>query len=272
MMTDKAVIMARGLGTRMRREDQQRQVVLSADQARAAERGLKAMMPIERPFLDYVLTQLADAGITKACLVIGPEHQQIRDYYQSIDTRRLQISFAEQAEPRGTADALAAAESFVGDSQFLCINGDNFYPREALLALQKMYGPGLIGFQKDALVALSNIPAERINRFGAVVADADSNLTRIIEKPDPATAASLGPDITISMNCWRFTPLIFQACRHIGPSPRGELELTDAVQYAVEHLEQQFRLLPMRLGVLDLTSRDDVGPVARRLRGTEVSL
>src|SRR6185503_20370478 len=93
----KAVILARGLGSRMRRED--RASTLNASQRAIADTGMKAMIPIARPFLDYVLSALADAGFRAACLVIGPEHQAIRDYYASLRTQRIRIGFAVQADP-----------------------------------------------------------------------------------------------------------------------------------------------------------------------------
>ena len=127
---DKAVILARGLGTRMRR--QEGDVELSQEQKAAADSGQKAMIRFGRPFLDYVLADLAEAGYRKVCLVIGPEHKEIRDYYGALKTSRLTIDFAIQQEPRGTADAVAAAEKFGGEDHFLAINSDNLYPHEAL--------------------------------------------------------------------------------------------------------------------------------------------
>ena len=73
------MILARGLGSRMRREDG---AALDPAQASVADTGVKAMIPIGRPFLDYVLSGLADAGCDAVCLVIGPEHGVVRDYYR----------------------------------------------------------------------------------------------------------------------------------------------------------------------------------------------
>ncbi len=78
--------------------------------------------------------------------------------------------------------------------------------------------------------------------------------------------------IYVSMNCWSFGPAIFGACAAIGPSPRGELELTDAVQYAIDELGVRFRVLPFHEGVLDLSSRSDIRGVVAGLRGIEVRL
>src|SRR6516225_6988815 len=76
----KCVILSRGLGTRMRREDPG--AALDASQSAAADAGLKAMIPIGRPFLDYVLSGLANAGFQQACMMIGPENQSVSEYYE----------------------------------------------------------------------------------------------------------------------------------------------------------------------------------------------
>ena len=79
-MTFRAVILARGLGTRMRQAEGG--ATLAGEQAVAADAGLKAMIPIGRPFIDYILSALADAGIEEACLVIGPEHASVRLHFE----------------------------------------------------------------------------------------------------------------------------------------------------------------------------------------------
>ncbi len=70
----KAVILARGLGTRMRHEDPE--TTLAPEQAAIADAGLKAMIPVGRPFLDYVLSGLADAGFSDVCIVVAPRPQR----------------------------------------------------------------------------------------------------------------------------------------------------------------------------------------------------
>ena len=119
---DKVVVLARGLGTRMRRNDAAAQV--DGRQAAVAEAGIKALIPIDRPFLDYVLSAAADAGYRHVCLVIGPEQEAIREYYGGkVAAEKLDFTFACQPEPKGTADAVAAAEAFAGDDPFV---GDQF--------------------------------------------------------------------------------------------------------------------------------------------------
>jgi len=267
---DKAVVLARGLGTRMRRADPAAR--LTARQARAAEAGLKALIDVGRPFLDYGLTALADAGYRRACLVVGPEHDELRDYYgRQVRPARLEISFAVQQTPRGTADAVLAAEQFAGGEPFLVVNCDNYYPVNALAALRRLRTPGLVGFGREGMLAGGNIPPERVPRFAIIRDDGAGWLAEIVEKPDEQRLASLPQPLRLSMNCWRFDGRIFAACRAIAPSARGELELPDAVQHAMAAGGVRFRVVPCEQAVLDLTSRADVPAVAALLAGVKVS-
>jgi dTDP-glucose pyrophosphorylase len=244
---------------------------LVREQAAAADTGLKAMIPIGRPFLDYVLSALADAGFTEACLVIGPEHQQIRDHYGQIAPTRIDIAYAEQPLPLGTADAVLAAEGFAGDQPFVVINSDNYYPSAALKELQGVDEPAIVAFDRETLVREGNAPRERVGRFGALELGPDGYLIRVVGDPERARA-STGGKIYASMNCWLFTGEIFRACREVAPSPRGELELTRAVQLAIDDLGMRFRVLFSRRPVLDLSSRGDIVKVAERLSVAKVRL
>jgi len=268
---DKAVVLARGLGTRMRKAAAA--AALDENQAAIAAMGLKAMIPIGRPFLDYVLSAVADAGISQVCLIIGPEHDLMRQYYgEKLKPRRLSIHFAVQAEPRGTADAVAAAEGFAGRDDFLAINSDNYYPVTAIRRLRQLDGPGVALFDWEALASAGGFSSDRLRKFSVGVVDSEGLLRKILEKPDQQTLDSLPKPLGVSMNCWRFGPAIFEACRAIGPSPRGEYELTDAVQHAIDHLGVQFRAITVSEPVLDLTNREDIVTVGSRLAGKEVDL
>jgi len=260
----KAVVLARGLGKRMR--ESSAAVALDEAQATVAESGVKAMMPFKRPFLDYLLSALADAGYEHACLVIGPEHEAIRSYYSvQAPPRRIRVHFAVQPAPRGTADAVLAAESFVAGEDFLTINSDNYYPVSALRALRLLGEAGTALFEGHVLISAGGIPPERICKFAVCEIDADGYLVRIIEKPSEASGVSATGDALISVNCWRFSPAIFDACRRTPVSPRGELELPDAVEKAMHDLGVRFRVVRCSDGVLDLSSRTDVASVAQKL-------
>ena len=225
-------------------------------------------MPIgEHRLIDYSLSALADAGIERAVLVVGPEHEDFRRHIDSLERTRLTIDLAVQVNPLGTADAVLSAEAAVGEESFLMVNGDNYYPRQVLHDLARHRGNALAGFDRAALVAESNIPAERIAAF-ALVRARNGALEEIVEKPSAEVVRAAGPHAPVSMNAFRFTPEIFAACRRITPSPRGELEIVDAVRA----LPGPVSVLSATGGVLDLSRREDIAEVEARLSGTEVSL
>jgi glucose-1-phosphate thymidylyltransferase len=241
-----------------------------AQEAHARE-GLKGMIAVGRPFLDYVLSGLADAGYTRVCLVVGPEHHAVREYYLGAGRpKRVTVEFAVQERPLGTADAVLAAEEFSPDERFLVVNADNLYPRAALEALRRLDGPGLAGFGRSGLLHGGLIPPERIRAFALIEVDADDYLTRIVEKPDAETAESFGANPLVSMNAWILPPSIMASCRAIAPSPRGELELQDAIRHNMREAGERYRVLPFNEVVIDLSTRADVPVVEEFFRGREV--
>ena len=262
----KAVILARGLGKRMRQNDDEAR--LDPAQAAAADSGVKAMVPVGRPFLDYVLSALADAGFTRACLVIGPEHGAVREYYQHLRPSRIEVRFSIQQEPIGTANAVLAAKEFAGADEFLVINSDNYYPTDVLQAVQCLSQPGTVLFEAASLVRHSNIPEERLRAFASCVVDLEGYLVEIAEKPsdDDFGAAKL-----VSMNCWRFGLEIFSACRDVPLSPRGEYELPLAVRVGIQR-GMKLRAAISQGGVLDLSRRSDIATVTERLNYVQVAL
>lgn len=259
----RAVVLARGLGTRMRSADSS--VRLTDAQQRAADEGLKAMMPIGgRPFLDFLLSALGDAGISHVAIVVGPDHELARGYYRvTAPPARIDVDFVVQREPLGTADAVLAAETWVHNEAFLVTNGDNLYPADALRALASLDEPGLTGFDREALLTSSNIEPERIRAFALVEPDEEGYLKRIVEKPGPD---DVGPGALVSMNCWRFDGRIFDACRGVPLSPRGEYELPSAAALAMER-GLRFKVVRARGPVLDLSHRADAAELSRRLAG-----
>jgi glucose-1-phosphate thymidylyltransferase len=263
----KCVILARGLGRRMQKEDNAAQ--LDAAQTAAADSGVKAMIPVGRPFLDYVLSSLADAGFSLACLVVGPEHLVMRQYYgHNVRPTRIAVTFALQAEALGTANAVLAAEEFAGPDEFLVINGDNYYPPEALQQIQCLGQPGAVLFEAAALVRHGNVSGDRIRAFASCVVDSDGFLSAIVEKPESPGAGSDDSKL-VSMNCWRFGPAIFSACRDVPLSSRRELELPLAVQLGIRR-GLKFKVAVSCAGVLDLSRRSDIAKVAERLERVEV--
>jgi len=266
----KAVILAAGLGTRMRADDES--TSLAPEQAAAAAAGAKAMIPVGRPFLDYVLASLADAGFTDVCIVVRPHDEIVRARYKDgLVLSRLRVAFAVQSAPIGTADALLAAEEWAAGEPFVVLNSDNYYPVDGLRQLRESREQATLAFSRAGLLRDGVIPPDRIARYALLEVDGQGYLTDITEKPDEATFASHG-DAPISMNVWRFDAGIFRACREVQPSPRGELELPNAVRLAVRVLGARIRALPTDAPVLDLSHRADIPAVTARLRDVEVAL
>lgn len=269
-----AVVLARGLGRRMREADTT--VALDAAQARAAAAGLKALMPVgapdsARPFLDYVLSTLADAGCSDVVLVVAPDHAGVRARYEPSGLSRLTVRFAVQEEATGTAHALLTAETAVRGRPFLVLNADNLYPVDVLRALVTLDGPGLPAFDRRTLVEKSGFPEARVAAFAVLDVDERGWLTGIREKPAAADLDAAGPHAAISMNLWRFDDRIFDACRDVPRSARGEHELPEAVALAVTR-GIRLRVIPAHGAVLDLSRRADVTLVSARLAGQEPRL
>ncbi|MGA0920427.1 MAG: sugar phosphate nucleotidyltransferase [Gemmatimonadaceae bacterium] len=269
-----AVILARGLGTRMRAEDE---VTLTPAQAAAAVAGAKGLIPIAGyPLLDHVLSALADGGITEVIFVVAPGESAIRQRYthEAVPTR-VGVHFAEQVEPKGTADALLAARTVVesvaphdaeGRAHFLMCNADNLYPSEAVAMLVGAAGPALIAFDAASLVAQGNIEETRVTQFALLDVSPDGVLREIVEKPAPGHPLRRSAARWVSMNLWRFSSAIFDDCAAVRPSPRGELELTDAVRRAMRR-GMRFAAPGVRRPVLDLSRRSDVPAVEAHLAG-----
>lgn len=245
---------------------------LESDQSAVADAGVKAMIPVGRPFLDFVLSALADAGFSRACLVVGPEHAIIRNHYTG-DNRptRISVEFATQEKPLGTAYALLQSEAFVGNETFAVLNSDNYYPAEALRQLRLSPAPSIAGFRRRALIEKGNVAEDKVTRFGALDVDEDGFLRRVLvgkaaqEVVDSANALA-------SMNCWTFDRRIFEACRTVPVSARNEFELPQAVQLAIDTMGMKIRVIPVDAGVLDLSSRADIETVAQRLAEIPASL
>lgn len=273
-----AVILARGLGSRLRQDDGG---ALDAAQQEAATRGAKGLMPVGgRPFLDYVLHEFAEAGVTDVVIVVAPEEEQLRAHFDDeAPATRLRIRYAVQDEPRGTADALLSARDVVcaalgaarddaGVRHFLMANADDLYPAEAVRALVELDGPGLVAFDAEALAADGLIEPARIQRFALLDVE-DGELRDIVEKPAAGHPMLERKERWVSMNLWRFTDAIFEDCAAVRPSPRGELELVDAVRAQLAR-GVRYRALPQRVAVPDLTHRRDVATLERLLAGRSV--
>ncbi|MFW5982831.1 MAG: nucleotidyltransferase family protein [Candidatus Brocadiia bacterium] len=268
-MTRKAVILAGGRGSRMQDSDGE-QVELDSEARRLADKGLKGLIPVDgRPFMDYLVDSLVDAGIQNLCLVISPGCRELQNYVQQTNSRTsAQVEWTVQEEPRGTADALLTAGDFADDEPFIMCNCDNLYPSATLRDLADITDriSYVVAFEREQLLERSNFGEDRVRNFAVIQSEGD-RLANIVEKPQQPDEYRQNGKLWVNMNLYRFSPEIFDACGRIAPDPdRGELELTAAVLLLAR--EQEMRVRRSRGGVIDITGRRDVEQ-ARRMINTQ---
>ncbi|TVR62267.1 MAG: hypothetical protein EA422_11565 [Gemmatimonadales bacterium] len=260
-----AVILAAGRGSRLRRAHPH-DPELTAEQAAAAQVGAKGAVPLlGRSILERQLEILRRVGVREVCVVVRPGNDPVQAHLARAALPGLELRFAIQPQPDGSAGAVLAAESVVGDRPFLVLNGDNLYPEASLRRLVEADGDVLMAFRARALAREGGIDPDRIAAFALVEVSGDGSLNALHEKPSPEEVARHGPDPLVSMNCWRFTPGIFRACARVAPSIRGERELPAAVLARQRETGIGVRVLVSEEGVLDLTCRADIPRLEARL-------
>ncbi len=203
----KGLILSGGKGTRLRP---------------LTHTSAKQLVPVaNKPVLFYGIEAMAEAGITEVGIIVAPETgQEIRDSAGDGSQFGVAITYIDQAEPLGLAHAVLTAEPFIGDSPFVMYLGDNLL-RNGITQLVETFKAEA----PDALILLTPVPDPE--NYG-VAELRDGQVSRLVEKPsDPATDLAL-------VGVYMFTAGIFDAARAIEPSPRGELEITDAIQHMVD--------------------------------------
>ncbi|MCL6597581.1 MAG: NTP transferase domain-containing protein [Alicyclobacillus macrosporangiidus] len=178
----------------------------------------KTLLPVaNRPVLDYCLQKLRDAGILDVCVVLNPGQCDIADYLAKLCSPDVQV--IPQQQPLGIADALRRVRSFVGDDPFVVLLGDNLVlePLDTLMAAL----PGHAG-------AILLAPVDHPSDYGLAVLK-EGRVARVVEKPaQPVSNLAI-------VGVYVFTPEIFAAVEEISPSARGEYEITDAIQWLIDH-------------------------------------
>ena len=183
----------------------------------------KQLVPVaNKPVLFYGIEAMAAAGIEEIGIIIAPETGgEIRELTGSGKNFGVRLTYIEQEAPLGLAHAVLTAEPFLGASPFVMYLGDNL--------LQGGIEPLVAEFREnepDALILLTPVPDPE--HYGVAELGADGRVRRLAEKPpEPRTDLAL-------VGVYMFTALIHEAARAIAPSARGELEITDAIQWMVD--------------------------------------
>jgi glucose-1-phosphate thymidylyltransferase len=182
----------------------------------------KQLIPVAgTPILFHALESIADAGIAEVGIVIGSTGDEIRAAVGDGSAWGLAVSYIEQPAPLGLADAVRSARDFVAGAPFLMYLGDN-----VLLE-------GVSGFvaefertRPDAQIFLARVPEPE--RFGVAVLDGE-RVVRLVEKPrEPVSDLAL-------VGVYLFDDSIHEAIDTLEPSARGEYEITEAIQWLIDH-------------------------------------
>jgi len=191
----KVVILAAGKGTRM---------------LPLTEKVPKVLVEINsKPFLYYLLKSLQMAGYNEFGIVVGYMKEKVALFLQQY---HFKATLLEQKGQKGTGDALVQAHNFVGKEDFVMVQGDNLWSVDDLKIFQK----------KDAYHYICGVQVENPQKYGVLITQ-NHFLQEIKEKPKEFVGN------VINTGLFKFKADIFVALRHIKLSPRGELELTDAV-------------------------------------------
>ena len=182
----------------------------------------KQLVPVaNKPILFYGLEALAASNLREIGIVVGDTHQEIRDAVGDGSRWGVAVTYIPQAAPLGLAHAVLTAEAYLRGQPFVMYLGDNLI-REPLAPLVARFRAE----QPNAQILLAKVPNPQ--EFG-VAELRDGRVVRLVEKPaqPPSDLALVG--------IYMFDDHVFEAARAIRPSWRGELEITDAIQWLIDH-------------------------------------
>jgi glucose-1-phosphate thymidylyltransferase len=182
----------------------------------------KQLIPIANtPILFHVLSDVRDAGIREVGIVVGQTEAEIRAAVGDGSAWGLSVTYIPQEAPLGLAHAVLTARDFVAGEPFLMYLGDN--------VLLEGIGRFVEEFERnrpDAQIFLARVPEPE--RFGVAMLEGD-RVVRLVEKPSEHIS-----DLAL-VGVYLFDDQVLEAARAIEPSWRGELEITDAIQWLIDH-------------------------------------
>lgn len=182
----------------------------------------KQLVPVaNKPILFYGIEALAASGIREIGIVVGDTRQEIRDAVGDGKRFGVAITYIEQEAPLGLAHAVLVSEPFLGAEPFCMYLGDNLI-RERLEPLVTRFRDE----KPNCQILLAAVPDP--TQFGVAVLK-DGQVVRLVEKPkDPPSNLGL-------VGVYMFDATVFKAVKAIKPSARGELEITDAIQWLIDN-------------------------------------
>jgi len=181
----------------------------------------KQLIPVANtPILFHVLRGIREAGITETGIVVGQTAEDVRAAVGDGSAFGMRVTYIEQDAPRGLAHAVLTARDFVKGEPFVMYLGDNL-----LLEGIAHFVEGFERHRPDAQIFLARVPEPE--RFGVVALEGD-RVVRLVEKPKEHIS-----DLAL-VGVYLFDDQIVEACESLEPSWRGELEITEAIQWLVD--------------------------------------
>jgi glucose-1-phosphate thymidylyltransferase len=209
----KALILAGGAGTRLR----------PITHTRA-----KQLVPVANtPILFYGIEAMVAAGITDIGIIVGETRAEVMAAVGDGSRFGATVTYIPQEAPLGLAHCVRIARDFLCDDEFVMYLGDNLLEQD-LAAFVAAFADARRGDQPPcAQILLKQVPDP--HRFGIATLDGAGHVVRLVEKPtDPPSDLAL-------VGVYLFDHTIHDAVAAIEPSARGELEITDAIQWLVDH-------------------------------------
>ena len=202
----RALVLAGGAGTRLRP---------------MTYTSAKQLLPVgNKPVLFYGLEAIRDAGIIDVGIVVGDTAPAIRSAVEDGQSFGLNVTYIKQEAPLGLAHAVLVARDFLGDDDFVMYLGDNFIVGGITELVEEFRE-----LRPDAQILLAAVHDPR--QFGVAEFDDTGQVIGLEEKPErPKSDRAL-------VGVYLFTPAIHESVRRLQPSWRGELEITEAIQWLI---------------------------------------
>jgi glucose-1-phosphate thymidylyltransferase len=208
----------------------------------------KQMLPVfDKPMIYYPLSMLMLAGIRETLIISTPDalpgfRQLLGDGLQW----GLKFEYAEQAEPRGLADAFLVGRDFIGDSSVCLMLGDNI-----------LYGEGMIKLLQECATLKEGaiIFGYKVNdpeRYGIVEFDSQERVISLEEKPEHPKSSYAVPGLYFYDN------RVVQIAEVLKPSPRGELEITDLNKVYLAHGHLKAKIFGRGVAWLDAGTHESL--------------